>query len=73
MHHRKVVLQFTSAYFFAAISLSSNGAFNFAREAMLKADEGKEKLPEKMQVWLDAFKAQYLQKNHLGTRTLRVT
>ncbi len=28
--------------------------------AMLKADEGKDKLPEKMQLWLEAFKAQYI-------------
>ena len=54
---------FTSAYFFASISLSSNGAFNWAKIAMLKADEGKDKLPEKMQLWLEAFKAQYIDKN----------
>ena len=54
---------FTSAYFFLAISLTSNGAFINARKAMLKADEGKDKLPEKVQLWLEAFKAQYLQRN----------
>ncbi len=57
---------FTSAYFFLSISLSSNGAFNYANMAMLKADEGKDKLPEKMQLWLEAFKAQILQKNPDG-------
>ncbi len=54
---------FTSAYFFASISLSSNGAFNWAKITMLKADAGKDKLPEKMQLWLEAFKAQYINKD----------
>lgn len=54
---------FTSAYFFLSLSLSSNGAFSYAKRHMLKADEGKDKLPEKMQLWLEAFKAQYLQKS----------
>jgi tetratricopeptide (TPR) repeat protein/TolB-like protein len=54
---------FTSAYFFASISLSSAGLPSMAHDAILKADEGKDKLPEKMQLWLEAFKAQIIQKN----------
>lgn len=58
---------FTSAYLFFSIGLSSNGAFNWARQAMLKAYEGKDQLPEKMQLWLEAFMAQYIEKNPYKT------
>jgi tetratricopeptide (TPR) repeat protein len=54
---------FTSAYFFLSISLSSNGAFSIAQKAMLKAYDGKDDLPEKMQIWLSAFMSQYIEKN----------
>jgi tetratricopeptide (TPR) repeat protein len=54
---------FTSAYFFASMSLSSQGLFKMAQNAIFKADEGKDDLPEKMQLWLEAFKGQYIQKN----------
>jgi adenylate cyclase len=54
---------FTSVYFFASIYLLSLDHFNLAKENMLKAYEGKDQLPEKMQLWLEAFKAQYLEKN----------
>jgi tetratricopeptide (TPR) repeat protein len=58
---------FTSAYLFFSIGLSSNGAFNWAQKAMLKAYEGKDQLPEKMQLWLEAFMAQYIEKNPYKT------
>jgi tetratricopeptide (TPR) repeat protein len=54
---------FTSAYFFASIYLSSIESYKWARWALLKADEGKQKLSPKMQLWLEAFKSQYIDKN----------
>jgi tetratricopeptide (TPR) repeat protein len=58
---------FTSAYFFFSIYLSSLSQFNFARKAMLKAYEGVDQLPLKMQLWLEAFMAQYIAKNPFRT------
>lgn len=54
---------FTSAYFFRSIHLSSLGAFSRAKKDMLKAIEGKHRLSMKMQLWLEAFKFQYINKN----------
>ena len=54
---------FTSAYLFASIYLSSLEAHYWARFTMLKAYEGKQRLSPKMQLWLEAFKAQYIDKN----------
>ena len=59
--------EFTSAYFFLSIFFSSIDNSKYALEFMLKAYEGKEKLPEKMQLWLEAFRAQYKQKNPYQT------
>jgi tetratricopeptide (TPR) repeat protein len=52
---------------FFSIGLSLNGAFSGARQAMLKAYEGKDQLPEKMQLWLEAFMAQFINKNPYKT------
>jgi len=60
---------FTSAYFFFSLYLSALGQFNYASGTMLKAYEGKDQLPEKMQLWLEAFRAQYIEKN--SQRTIR--
>jgi tetratricopeptide (TPR) repeat protein len=54
---------FTHVYFFGSISLLSLDVFDMAKETMLKAYEGKDQLPEKMQLWLEAFMAQYIGKN----------
>jgi tetratricopeptide (TPR) repeat protein len=54
---------FTSAYFFVSIYLSSLESYRWAKWAMLKADEGKHRLSPKMQLWLEAFKSQYIDKN----------
>ncbi len=54
---------FTSAYFFGSQFFAAIAQFNIAREAMLKAYEGKDQLPDKMQIWLEAFMAQYIEKN----------
>jgi tetratricopeptide (TPR) repeat protein len=54
---------FTSAYFYASIYLSSIEAYNGAKWTMLKADEEKHRLSPKMQLWLEAFKSQYIDKN----------
>lgn len=60
---------FTSAYFFFSIALSAIGQFNAAIGVMEEAYEGKDQLPEKMQLWLEAFRAQYIEKN--PQRTIR--
>ena len=54
---------FTSAYFFLSLNLITTGQFKIAKEAMLKAYEGKDRQPLKMQLWLEAFLAQYIRKN----------
>ncbi len=54
---------FTSAYFFVSIYLSSIESYRWAKWAMLKADEGKDRMSPKMQLWLEAFKSQYIDKN----------
>ena len=54
---------FTSAYLFASIYLSSIESHYWAKILMLKAYEGKHRLSMKMQLWLEAFKAQYIDKN----------
>ena len=54
---------FTSAHFFLSIYLSSMEAYRGAKWAMLKADEGKHRLSPKMQLWLEAFKSQYIDKS----------
>ncbi|MDX2443525.1 MAG: FlgO family outer membrane protein, partial [Bacteroidales bacterium] len=54
---------FTSAYFFVSIYLSSIESYIWAKWAMQKADEGKQSLSPKMQLWLEAFMSQYINKN----------
>lgn len=54
---------FTNVYFFASIFFLSIDNFFGAKENMLKAYEGKDQLPEKMQLWLEAFRAQYIDKS----------
>ncbi len=54
---------FTSAYFFLSLHLTTVGEYKLAKEAMLKAYEGKDRLPVKMKLWLEAFMAQYIRKN----------
>ena len=54
---------FTHVYFFASIYFLSLDFFSGAKENLLKAYEGKDQLPEKMQLWLEAFRAQYIAKN----------
>ena len=54
---------FTSAYFFISIYLSSIESYRWAKWAMQKADEGKQRLSPKMQLWLEAFMSQYINKN----------
>jgi len=54
---------FTSVYFFLSIFLSSTESYRWAKWAILKADEGKHRLSLKMQLWIEAFKSQYIDKN----------
>lgn len=54
---------FTNVYFFGSIFFLSIDYFSGAKETLLKAYEGKDQLPEKMQLWLEAFRAQYIQKS----------
>jgi len=54
---------FTSVYFFSSIFLSSVESYRWAKWALLKAEEGKHRLSFKMQLWLEAFKSQYIDKN----------
>lgn len=54
---------FTNVYFFASIFFLSTDNFYGAKENLLKAYEGKDNLPEKMQLWLEAFRAQYIAKS----------
>ncbi len=54
---------FTSSYFFLSLHLTTLADYNLAKEAMLKAYEGKDRLPVKMKLWLEAFMAQYIRKN----------
>ena len=58
---------FTSAYLFASIYLSSIESHYWAKRTMLKAYEGKHRLSMKMQLWLEAFKSQYVNKNPYGS------
>jgi tetratricopeptide (TPR) repeat protein len=58
---------FTSAYFFLSIQFSLIEAHNGAKITLLKAYEGKHRLPMKMQLWLEAFNAQYINKNPHGS------
>jgi tetratricopeptide (TPR) repeat protein len=54
---------FTSVYFFSSLYASSQEFYQWARWAMLKAEEGKHRLSAKMQLWLEAFKSLYINKN----------
>lgn len=54
---------FTSAYFHISHINSYYGDFSEARNTMLKAFEGKDKMPLKMQLWIEAFMTQYFEKN----------
>jgi tetratricopeptide (TPR) repeat protein len=58
---------FTSAYLFASIFFSSIESHYWAKITMLKAYEGKQRLSMKMQLWLEAFKSQYVNKNPYGS------
>jgi hypothetical protein len=48
---------FTNVYFFGSIFFFSNDVFYRAKENLLLAYEGKDQLPEKMQLWLEALLA----------------
>ncbi len=54
---------FTSAYFFRSIYNSSRAAYSRAKRDMMKAYEGKHMLSMKMQLWLEAFNSQYINKD----------
>lgn len=54
---------FTSAYFHISLINSFYGNFSEAKNTMLKAFEGKDKMPLKMQLWIEAFMTQYFEKN----------
>jgi tetratricopeptide (TPR) repeat protein len=49
--------------FFGSIFFLSIDQFALAKESMLNAYEGKDQLPMKMQLWLEAFRAQYIAKS----------
>jgi len=58
---------FTSAYFFLSLSWSLDGYYYGAKPYMKKAYEGKDRLSRKMQLWLEAFMSQYIDKNPYKT------
>jgi len=54
---------FTEANLYLSIIYSRHAHYDRARETFVKANLGKERLSRKMQLWLEAFKAQYIDKN----------
>ncbi len=59
----KIDSTFTYAYFFLSLSYSRTGAVVSAKKMLKKANEGMDRLPELLQLRLEAFKSLYLEKN----------
>ena len=54
---------FSEAYFYLSIITSINANYPMAKIALLKAEEGIDRLSPTMQIWIEAFKSVYFDKN----------
>lgn len=54
---------FAEAYLYLSIVNTSVSSYTRAKELLLKAEEGRDRLSPVMRLWINAFKAQYFEKN----------